>query len=152
MDTQNSNEQGKSFKIAVICGLVTMVCIMFGAYYKSWTKQSFTTGSGVVCEKEPLSDWICNPPPLLVNDELKKSRIDTNSRLKTESLSEQELKQLINDQDFENNREKPKVRAYINFAKDDGKITVNELEQIYKLIDEAKNNQISKSEEIVRGL
>lgn len=152
MDTYNSNAQSKLFIFAVICGLAAMVCIIFGAYFNSLTKQSFTTGNGIVCKKEPLSEWICNPPPLLVNEELKKSRIDTNSRLKTESLSEQELKQLINDQDFENNREKPKVRAYINFAKDDGKITVNELEQIYKLIDEEKNNQISKSEEIVRGL
>lgn len=148
MEPFDLNTKQKALKYAIWGGLASMVLIMFGSYYNTWQKQEFTSGD-ISCVKEPFAQWICTAPEL---EPLKSGPIDTKSRPKSEVLSEQDVIQLTHDKNFQLYRESPTVRAYINFAKEDGKITVNELENIHKLINEADTHKITATEKLVRDL
>lgn len=148
MEPFDLNTKQKALKYAIWGGLASMVLIMFGSYYNSWQKQEFTSGD-ISCVKEPFAQWICTAPEL---EPLKSDSKDTKSRPKSEILTEQDIIQLANDKDFQLYRENPKVRAYINYAKHDGKITVYELDNIYELINEAATDKVSATEKLVREL
>lgn len=139
METLDLDAKLKALKYAIWGGLASIILIMFGSYYNSWQKQEFTSG-GISCVKEPLAEWVCTVPEL---ESLKSSSTDINSRSKSEILSEQDIVQLINDKAFQEYRDHPKVRAYINHAKEDGKITKDESNLIYQLIDEAAKKRES---------
>lgn len=99
-------------------------------------------------------DWIISSTPELLDvNATGNGRINTKSRLKNEVLLEQEIKQLLEDKDYQAYKNDKKVRVAINFAKEDGKLNIQEIERIYKFIDEAKSKDLDNpSSNLVKQL
>lgn len=143
MDQQVNKYQSKSLIYAVCGGLLSMSFIMVGYFASKWSAVEFTTESGVECEKVMLGDWECNMPPLNTDKVVHTSlQSDRQWRESTEITSDQELKALLDSDHYKKFNHVPKVRSYINEAKNDGKITVSELSTINQLI-QAEHNKIA---------
>lgn len=155
MSNHSSNDNGfKSVVFAVLGGVLTMCLIIVGSLTTKVMRETFTTDNGVVCEKPYFGKWECTYPTTGQQGQGPHA-IKVTATVKTDEsvLTDEELQLIISDVKYQTYRHVPKVSAYIRHAKEDGKITKDESNLIYQLIDEAaKKRESLKSTDLVNQL